>query len=229
MKVLIFGASKGIGQFLFIEFKNRGYNVYGTYNSTISKVGLLKDSLIKVDISKPEEIKGFIGNVSSSTDNLTIINCIGINYNSFAHKADVDLWKNVIDINLIGTFRVINAVLPIMRESGFGRIINISSVVAQRGVPGTSAYAASKAALWGMAKCIAVENAAKGITINNLNLGYFNIGMTTEISNDILDGIKKSIPSGKLGNPDNILKAVMFLINSEYTTGSSFDINGGLI
>jgi NAD(P)-dependent dehydrogenase (short-subunit alcohol dehydrogenase family) len=80
-----------------------------------------------------------------------------------------------------------------------------------------------------MAKCIAVENAAKGITINNLNLGYFNIGMTTEISNDILDGIKKSIPSGKLGNPDNILKAVMFLINSEYTTGSSFDINGGLI
>jgi acetoacetyl-CoA reductase/3-oxoacyl-[acyl-carrier protein] reductase len=115
-----------------------------------------------------------------------------------------------------------------MREQGYGRIINFSSVVAQKGIPGTSAYAASKAALWGLTKSIAVENASKGITINNLNLGYFDIGMIKDVPDEMLSIIKKSIPQQKLGEPENILKAVEFLINADYMTGSSIDLNGGL-
>jgi acetoacetyl-CoA reductase/3-oxoacyl-[acyl-carrier protein] reductase len=116
-----------------------------------------------------------------------------------------------------------------MREQNFGRIINISSIVAQKGVPGTSAYAASKSALWGMTKAIAVENASKGITINNLNLGYFDIGMIEQVSQDVQDSIKKQIPvNNEFGNSMNIYNAIKFLFNSPYITGTSIDINGGL-
>ena len=115
-----------------------------------------------------------------------------------------------------------------MREQKFGRIINFSSIVAQKGIPGTSAYASSKSALWGLSKSIAIENANKGITINNLNLGYFNIGMITDVPEKFLSIIKKEIPMGELGNPENILKAINFLMGSDYITGTSIDINAGL-
>ena len=168
-----------------------------------------------------ETIKGKISK-------LTLINCAGNNYNSFAHKADVDNWSQVIDVNLTGTFNVIRTVLPIMREEGYGRIINFSSIVAQMGIPGTSAYAASKAGLWGLSKSIAVENAAKGITINNLNLGYFDIGMIKEVPEKFQEIIKEKIPTRNFGNPENIFNAVKFLMETDYINGTSIDINAGL-
>jgi len=157
-----------------------------------------------------------------------LINCAGTNYSSFAHKSDIKKWVKVINVNLVGTFNVIHAFLPYMREENYGRIINFSSVVAQIGVPGTSAYAASKAGLCGLTKSIAVENAKKGITINNLNLGYFNIGMINDVPKDFQKAIKEKIPSGNFGDPENIFKAVKFLIEADYVNGTSIDINGGL-
>jgi NAD(P)-dependent dehydrogenase (short-subunit alcohol dehydrogenase family) len=118
--------------------------------------------------------------------------------------------------------------LPIMRESSYGRIINLSSIVAQTFVPGASAYAASKAGLWGLARSIAMENAKKGITINNLNLGYYNLGMISEVPKEYQDILKKKIPSGNFGGPENILNAIKFLIENDYINGTSIDINGGL-
>ena len=115
-----------------------------------------------------------------------------------------------------------------MREQGYGRIINFSSIVAQKGIPGTSAYAASKAGLWGMTRSMAAENAGKGITINSLNLGYFEIGMITEVSDEYQEVVKKKIPTGKFGDPKNILNALNFLIESDYINGSSLDINGAI-
>ncbi|OQA50537.1 MAG: 3-oxoacyl-(acyl-carrier-protein) reductase FabG [Bacteroidetes bacterium ADurb.Bin302] len=133
-------------------------------------------------------------------------------------------------MNLIGTFALINALLPLMHENGFGRIINCSSVLAQKGVAGTSAYAASKSALNGLVKCLAVENAAQGITINNLCLGYFNIGMTqNDVPEIVREKIKKQIPSHTFGDPQNIYLAIKFLIEADYVNGTSIDINGGLI
>ena len=225
--IIITGASKGIGEFLFKKFWELDEIVYGTYNSTYPKTDK-KEFFTKVNIADYSDVSNWIKKIKSKITKLTLINCAGNNYNSFAHKADVDNWVQVINVNLIGTFNVIRAVLPLMRQEGYGRIINLSSVVAQMGVIGTSAYAASKAGLWGLTKSIAIENAKKGITINNLNLGYFDIGMIKEVPKEFQKVIKEKIPTGSFGNPENIFKAVNFLIETDYINGTSIDLNAGL-
>lgn len=224
--IIISGASRGIGNYLLRRFFNDGEDVIGFYNKTLPNEN--KDILYKIDISKAGEIDEFVKTKADRLNQMVLLNCAGANYNSFAHKADPQKWGELIQTNLVGTFRVINALLPLMREQNFGRIINFSSVLAQTGSLGTSAYAASKAGLWGMTKTIALENATKGITINNLNLGYFEIGMINDIPTELLETIKEKIPVKKFGNPDEIYKAVKFLSDSEYITGSNIDINGGL-
>lgn len=226
--LIITGASRGIGKYLFDQFVELNETVFGTYNSTYPEMDKM-EFFAKVDISNYSEVSSWIETIRSKISKLNLINCAGINYNSFAHKADMNKWSQVINVNLIGTINVIRAVLPIMREEGYGRIINFSSIVAQMGIPGTSAYAASKSGLYGMTKSIAVENATKGITINNLNLGYFDIGMIKEVPEKSQEIIKEKIPTGNLGNPENIFRAVKFLIETDYINGASLDINGGIL
>jgi len=225
--IIITGASKGIGEFLFEKFWNIGEIAYGAYNTTYPDTDKI-EYFTKVDISDYSSVANWIGKIQSTISKLTLINCAGINYNSMTHKADIEKWNQVINVNLIGTFNLIHAVLPIMREEGYGRIINFSSVVAQTCVPGTSAYAASKSGLWGLIKSIAAENARKGITINNINLGYYNIGMINEIPQEYQEILKKKIPTGNFGDPENIFKAINFLKETDYINGTSIDINGGL-
>ena len=225
--IIITGASRGIGKFLFERFCKEGEIVYGTYNSTFPDTEKI-EYFTKVDISCIPSIKKWVNKIKDKITRVILINCAGTNYSSFAHKSDIKKWIEVINVNLIGTFNVIHAFLPYMREENYGRIINLSSVVAQIGVPGTSAYAASKAGLCGLTKSIAVENAKKGITINTLNLGYFNIGMINDVPKDFQKAIKEKIPSGNFGDPENIFKAVKFLIEADYVNGTSIDINGGL-
>ena len=225
--IIITGASRGIGKYLFDEFSRSSETVYGTYNTTTPDPDK-KEYLMKVDISNYSEVKDWIKSIRNTINKSTLINCAGINYTSFAHKADIDMWAEVINVNLIGAFNVIREVLPIMREEGYGRIINFSSVVAQTLIPGTSAYAASKAGLWGLARSIAVENTKKGITINNLNLGYYNLGMIEEVPQDYQNILKKKIPTGEFGTPENIYKVIKLLVDSDYINGTSIDMNGGL-
>jgi len=225
--IIITGASKGIGKFLFENFWEKGEIVYGSYNTTFPDTEKI-EYFTKVDISCISSVKEWINKIKDKITRIVLINCAGTNYSSFAHKSDTKKWVKVINVNLIGTFNVIHAFLPYMREENYGKIINFSSVVAQIGVPGTSAYAASKAGLWGLTKSIAVENVKKGITINNLNLGYFNIGMINDVPKKFQKVIKERIPSGNFGDPENIFKAVKFLIEADYITGTSIDLNGGL-
>jgi acetoacetyl-CoA reductase/3-oxoacyl-[acyl-carrier protein] reductase len=225
--ILITGASRGIGNFLFNKFLESGDEVHGTYYLTEPNIKL-KQNFSKVNIADIDDVRQNLGNVIQNFSKIVLINCAGTNYNALAHKADSLRWANVINSNLIGTFNVIQTVLPLMREQGYGRIINFSSIVAQIGIAGTSAYAASKSGLWGLSKCLAVENAKKGITINTLNLGYFDIGMINEVPENIRAEIKSKIPFGNFGNPEDIFRAVNFLIQDQYITGSSIDINGGL-
>lgn len=227
--IIITGASKGIGKYLFDKFSEHGKEVIGIYNSTKVK-GCYDNSMYKVDIIDHKQITDFIIKIKDRLNEIVLINSAGINYNSFAHKADLDAWKQIIDVNLVGTFNMIHHVLKIMRKQNYGRIINFSSVVAQVGVHGTSAYAASKAGLWGMSKAIAVENASKGITINTLNLGYFNTGMINEIPIELSEILKAKIPIGnQFGDPENIFEAITFIIKTPFLTGTSIDINGGMI
>ncbi len=225
-KIFITGASRGIGKMLMEHFHS-SYNVYGTYSSTLPE-NTQQYNYTKLDITNDAQVHDWINNNASSNDEIILINCAGVNYNVLARKADINQWRQTIDTNLVGTFNVISKMLPLMYDKKWGRIINFSSVVAQTGIPGTSAYAASKAALWGMSKAIAAENAAHGITINNLNLGYFSIGMISDVPEKMQEEIKQNIPAKEFGNPENIIKAVEFLIDSPYTNGTSIDINGGL-
>ena len=154
----------------------------------------------------------------------------GISYNSFLHKSDPIKWKSIIETNLIGTYHSIRVFLPKMREQNFGRIINFSSVLAQKGFPGTSAYSASKSALWGLSKSLAQENGSKNITINNINLGYVNLGMgISEISIEIQESIKEQIPSKKFCEPSEIIDSIEYLRKSNYLNGISIDLSGGLV
>ncbi len=223
----ITGASRGIGKLLFNHFSSKGEKVFGTYHN--SRVDDLSH-LTGIDIRSFDEVNNWITPVleAEKPEKVVLINCAGISYNAFAHKADLARWEEVISVNLIGSFNTIRAVLPYMREINHGRIINFSSVVAQKGIAGTSAYSASKAGLWGLAKSVAVENASKGITVNNINLGYFNIGMIEQVPEEFLSKIVAQIPVGKLGDPENIIRTVEFLENSPYITGTSVDMNGGL-
>jgi acetoacetyl-CoA reductase/3-oxoacyl-[acyl-carrier protein] reductase len=224
--IIITGSSMGIGRYLAEKFISDKTIVYGTYlnNPPIEKSRYFS----KVDISDFNEIVEWFYKIKPELKSVVLLNCAAINYNRYAHKSDLNRWHEVVQVNLLGTFNMIRAILPFMREQNYGRIVNFSSVLAQRGVAGTSAYAASKAALWGMSKSIAAENAGKNITINCLNLGYFNLGMIEQVSEELQDEIKKSIPAGDFGDPENIYKAVRFLIESNYVNGSSIDINGGL-
>ena len=223
--IIIIGASKGIGKFLLQKFRSESITVVGTFNSASDN----SDNLFKVDVTDFNQITAFIETQKPLLSEITLINCAGITYNAFAHKSDPELWKNVIDVNLIGTYNCIRAVLPLMRLQKFGRIINFSSVVATKPTAGVSAYAASKSALWGMSKSLAQENAGLNITINNINLGYSELGMIKKVPQEFLDTLIGQIPSKQLCEPIDIYKTVNYLMECNYINGSSIDLNGGLV
>jgi len=225
--IIITGITGGIGNYLFNSFYANGEEVIGTYH-TNKPVGEQYKSCLQLDITDNIQIEEFVKNNFLLLENITLINCAGVSYSSFAHKANMDEWQQVIKVNLIGTFGLINSLLPIMREQNFGRVINLSSIVAQTGVAGTSAYAASKAGLNGMIKSIALENAQKSITINNINLGYFNVGMINTVPKEMQEMIKNKIASKEFGDPSTIFNTVQYIRNTPYLTGSCIDLNGGL-
>lgn len=225
--IIVTGASRNIGKYLFDKYLETGENVIGTYRSTSVEQ---HKSLFQVDISDFNSVACFFKDKVQNASQITLINCAGISYNSFLHKSDPIAWKHVIDTNLIGTYYMIRMVLPLMREQGFGRIINFSSVVAQKGTPGVSAYAASKSALWGLSKSLAQENGKLGITVNNINLGYVNIGMGVEQVPEVYqEQIKAQIPVKAFCEPTDIYNTVEYLRNTSYVNGVSIDLSGGLI
>ena len=225
--IIITGASRGIGKFLFNHFLSKNEEVVGIYNNSHPDENI--ENYFHLDVTNYEDVKKFVNLNLNKMNDITLINCAGITYNSFTHKSEPDKWKEVIDTNLVGTFNVIRAVLPLMRQQKFGRIINFSSVVAIKPTPGISAYSASKSALWGMSKSIAIENAALNVTINNVNLGYSELGMIEMVPEGYIKIIIDQIPAGILCEPKDILGTVNYLRSTRYITGSSIDLSGGLV
>ncbi|HEY0030650.1 MAG TPA: SDR family NAD(P)-dependent oxidoreductase [Bacteroidia bacterium] len=226
--IIITGITGGIGNFLFHKFSNSGEDVIGTYHLNKPEGEIYKDT-VALDITDYSQVEQLIGSIASRSKELCLINCAGVSANSFAHKSSVEGWTKVINVNLNGTFNLVRAALPLMREQGFGRIINLSSIVAETGVMGTSAYAASKAGINGMIKSIALENAQKGITINNINLGYFKVGMINTVPKEMQEKIKSKIASNEFGDPENIFSTVQYIRQTPYLNGACLDLNGGLV
>lgn len=223
--VIITGASKGIGEFLYNKFGEIVPTV-GTYNSTHPVVADA-DNMYKVDITNEQEVAAWIDDIKDRLQDIVLINCAGVSYNQFAHKADLVKWRRVVEVNLFGTFNVIHSLLPIMREQGYGRIVNFSSVVTQVATPGVSAYAASKAALLGLTRSLAAENAKMGITVNSINLGYVDAGMgVNDVPLSYQEQVKAKLPTGKFCSPQDVYNTIDYIIKTEYLNGTSIDLNG---
>ena len=158
-----------------------------------------------------------------------LINNAGFYRDSTVWKMSEEVWDEVIDINLKGTFNCTNSVINHMRKQEFGRIISISSVVGQIGVFGTSNYSAAKAGLFGFSKAVAKEVANKNITVNVLTLGYFDIGMLRRLSESTQETILKQIPMKRFGKLEEVNATALFIASegASYLTGQVIHLNGG--
>ena len=224
MRIIIIGASRGIGKCLYEMFKEHHHDVIGTYCTNNNG----NTDLLHLDSTDIKEVNKFAE--VNRVDHIVLINCAGISYNAFAHKSNLEKWRKVVEVNLIGTFNVIHSFLPYMRENKWGRIINFSSVVTKMPTPGVSAYAASKSALIGLTKTLSVENAMFGITVNSINLGYTNAGMgINDVPERYREIITNQIPEKRFCEPIEIFNTVEYIIKTEYLSGSIIDLNGGLI
>ena len=159
-----------------------------------------------------------------------LINNAGIQHTEIAENFPLDKWNAIIAINLSAAFHAIQQSLPSMKSKGWGRIINVSSVVAQTGFIGTSAYAASKSGLYGFTKSVAREVANKNITVNTMSYGYMNTGMIDSLTEELKEQILAQIPKKKFGPIESIAKTITYLASEEasYITGQNIPINGGL-
>lgn len=226
--IIIVGASGGLGNYL-IEHLSNDYEIVGTYNHHKPDWIRRGVEMYQVDVRDYSSVERFVAAVADKLQQVVLINLAGVSLDGMGHKMDEATWDQVLNTNLKGTFLMCRSLLPFMREQQWGRMINISSVVGQIGVPGTVAYSASKAGLFGLTRTLAVENAMKNITVNALALGYMDVGIINVIKPEIQEQIRASIPMKRFGHPRNVEKAVRFLIECDYITGSIININGGLL
>jgi NAD(P)-dependent dehydrogenase (short-subunit alcohol dehydrogenase family) len=211
-KVVIFGATGGLGN--LISKKLVDYNIIRLGSSD-------------VDITDHTQVNEFFKN--NSVD--IVINFAGVNFDKFTHKLtpnDKDIINGQIDVNIKGTINVVSSCLPSMRENNFGRIILISSVLAEKPVVSTSIYSGCKGFLDSFSKTVALENANKNISCNTIQLGYFDGGMTYKIPEHVRENILNSIPSKRWGQIDELENTIRFLINTPYVNGTNLKINGGI-
>ena len=187
-------------------------------------------SLYKADVSCSDEAVSLVERVTKDFGRIDVlINNAGITIDKTMRNMSPDQWDKVIGVDLSSVFYCSRAVIGQMLERGYGRIINISSVVGQKGNFGQTNYAAAKAGIIGFTKALALETAKKGITVNAIAPGFVKTAMTDKIPKDVMDKIVDSIPVGRLAEPSEIARAIVFLADekSSYITGQVMGINGG--
>jgi acetoacetyl-CoA reductase len=233
---LVTGGTRGIGSSIALALKDKGYTVVVTYHSNESVAKQFqKETGIPIyqwDICNLEACQNGLEKIVKNHGPVDIlINNGGITRDGVLHRQSTDNWNNVINTNLTSCFNMTRGVIESMRERGFGRIINISSVNALKGQIGQANYCASKAGIIGFTKALALENAKKGITVNAIAPGYIDTDMVRTISEPILEQIISTIPLGRLGQAQEVARAVIFLADDSagYITGETLNINGGLL
>lgn len=221
--VFITGVSGGIGNLLAKRFLSEEATVYGTYCQNPPHIqGAF---VYRCDVTDQKSVDAICGELPAPD---ILINNAAITINGFADRMNPDDWQRVIEVNLLGAFRVINAFLLRMKQRGGGSIINIGSVLGEKGSVGCSAYVASKAGLFGLTKAIAKEVSKDNVVVNALSLGYFDIGLGKKFGEELKKKIVDTIPLGRFGRPEEIVQTVFFLAQSRYMTGSILSLSGGL-
>ena len=234
-KILITGASGGIGRDLVKKFVSLGGDVLGS-GTKAEKLDSIKKQypsikVKKFDISEHSRIEEFIDNVTLELGGLDIlINNAGINSDNLSLRMKDEEWKKVIDINLTSTFLLSKYGIKKMLKNKFGRIVNIASVVGHTGNLGQANYSASKAGIIGMSKSLALEYAKKNITVNCVSPGFIVSDMTINIAEKVKLFLQSRIPMGKLGTGEDVSNCVAFFSSQEasYITGETIHVNGGM-
>lgn len=231
---LITGGTRGIGAAIAKHLKSLNYNVAATYvGNKEAAEQFSKETKIHVyrwDVSNYEACVAGIKLVEEDIGTVDIlVNNAGITRDAFFHKMSPTQWSEVMNVNLNSVFNTTSQVIIGMRERGFGRVVNISSINGQKGQMGQTNYSAAKAGMIGFTKALALENANKGITVNAIAPGYISTDMVAHVQPDILAKIVAQIPVGRLGLPEEIARCVAFLVSEEagFITGSTLTANGG--
>ena len=234
--IIVTGASGGIGNSIVEKLDEVGANVLAS-GTRIEKLEELKKNynnikILRFDIAQSDKIEEFI---DKATDTLggnldCLINNAGITQDNLAIRMSIDEWKKVIDINLTSTFLMSKYAIKKMLKNKSGKIVNITSVVGHTGNLGQANYAASKAGIVALSKSLAIEYAKKNININCISPGFIKTAMTDKIDDKFKETIISKIPSARLGEPDDIANAVLFLTSSQsdYINGETLHVNGGM-
>jgi 3-oxoacyl-[acyl-carrier protein] reductase len=234
--IIITGASGGIGNSIVEKLYDREANILAT-GTKIEKLDELKKKfknirILKFDISQHDKIEEFINN---ATDELggsldCIVNNAGITKDNLTIRMSLEEWTKVLDINLTSTFLISKYSIKKMLKNKSGKIINITSIVGHTGNAGQVNYTAAKAGIVSMSKSLAIEYAKKNINVNCISPGFISTAMTDKINEKFKETIISKIPSNRLGKPEDVANAVVFLSSSEsdYINGETIHVNGGM-
>lgn len=235
--VLVTGASRGIGKAIAQRFADEGHFVIGTatsekgadaiaeYLSESGGIGRVLDVCSDEDVDKLfEEIDSVYGGIN------VLVNNAGITKDGLLMRMKDEDWASVIDTNLTSIYRMSRRAVRGMMKARYGRIINITSVVAQMGNAGQTNYAATKAGVEGFSRALAREIGSRGVTVNCVAPGFVETDMTEELDERLLNSMLDAVPMGRMGQPEEIAAAVSFLASDDasYITGAVLAVNGGM-
>jgi acetoacetyl-CoA reductase len=231
--VLVTGGTRGIGHAISVAMKAKGHKVAANYagNDEAAKKFEADTGIrtYKFDVADYDAVGKGIAAIEADLGPIDIVvNNAGITRDAPFHKMSLDQWQQVINVDLTSAFNVTRQVWDGMRERGFGRVINISSINGQKGQFGQANYSAAKAGLIGFTKALAQEGATKGVTVNVVCPGYIDTEMLQAVPEKVLEGIIASIPVGRLGKAEEIASMCAYLASDEaaFITGATMTVNG---
>lgn len=231
---LVTGGTRGIGESISVTLRDAGYRVAACYGCNDDRARAFAERtgipVWRFDVSDHAACTEGVEAITRDLGPVDIlVNNAGITRDSVLHRMTPDQWAAVLATNLTSIFNLTRLVIGGMRERGFGRIVSVSSINGQAGQFGQTNYSAAKAGVIGFTKALALESAAKGITVNAICPGYIDTDMVRSVSPDVLDRIIQRIPVGRLGHAEEVARAVLFLVADEagFITGTSLSINGG--
>jgi acetoacetyl-CoA reductase len=236
---LVTGGSRGIGRAIALELGRCGASVavgYSTNKEAAEQVAMEvaihggTAFAFGCDVQDPEAVEPAVAGVMERFGKIDVlVNNAGITRDRSLAKMTFEEWNAVIQTNLTSVFHVTSRVLPHMVQAGYGRVVNISSVIGVHGNFGQANYAAAKAGIVGFTKSAALELARKGVTVNAIAPGFIETEMIAAMPDEVRDKILAKIPMGRFGRPEEIAQAVAFLVsNGDYITGQVITIDGGL-
>lgn len=231
---VVTGGTRGIGEAISTGLRDAGYQVAATYAGNENAAERFTEQTgikaYKFDVGDFAQCEAALTRITNELGPVDVlINNAGITRDDTMHRMSFDQWNEVIQTNLGSCFNMSRCVIEGMRKRGFGRIINIGSINGQGGQYGQVNYAAAKSGIHGFTKALAQEGAAKGVTVNAIAPGYIDTDMVRAVPERVLEKIIDGIPVKRLGKPEEIARAVNFLVSDDagFITGSTLSINGG--